>query len=97
MKPPANAPSSSAILLDVVRKLRAYVASSDSLHFLASQLASINDRDVQSVSEILRASIKSMNSEVAKSLKAIEASRAYRDMLREYRVPTDQPEEGDND
>lgn len=69
-----------AELLDIVRRLRTYVSSMDNVHHILTTIGKFDDVVPMDITP-LTTDISNINARVIKLLKAIESSRAYKDMV----------------
>lgn len=75
-----------AELLDVVRRLRSYVATIDNIHQVFYIVNDIDDTTIRDNATKLLADIPAFNTRVSKLLKQIEASKQYRDMAKKFNM-----------
>ena len=77
---------SDAEILDVVRRLRQYVTTLDNCHLVLDKLSKINDESIKTNVKALIPELIIAGSKTATTLKNIEASKSYRDMLKKFHI-----------
>ena len=78
-----------ADVLDTVRRLRTYMSAIDNCHQVYSNMAYIGDAQISSAIQTLLPKIVSTGKEISITLKLIENSRSYRNMLRNFNMDED--------
>lgn len=82
-----------ADILDSVRRLRTYMMTLDNSHLVLNGLASIEDEAIANeVKEVLPV-IQGTALRISKVLKAVEASKGYRDMLKKFNMKEETEED----
>lgn len=83
---------SDAEILDTVRKLRQYVTSMDNSYTVMDRLIKIDDAQIQDTLKNVMPKISSVAKEISVTLKSIENSRPYRDMVRKFNIEDEDDE-----
>ena len=87
---------SDADLLDTVRRLRTYMTTIDSCHMVFSKGSEIGDSMIESSITTLLPELFKTGQKVSQTLKLIENSKLYRDMLRKFNMKEDEDDNGDD-
>jgi hypothetical protein len=90
-------PVSDAELLDTVRRLRTYMTTIDSCHMVFSKGSEIGDSVIESSITTLLPELFKTGQKISQTLKLIENSKSYRDMLRKFNMKEDEGEEDGDD
>lgn len=85
-----------AELLDVVRRLRGYMTTMDNVHHMLNLAQEMDDPAVIKQAQSLQVDIPTINLRVAQTLRAIEGSRQYRDMVKKFHIAPEAEAEKDN-
>lgn len=84
-------------LLDVVRRLRSYMATMDNVHNTLNLVQEMDDEQIKKDAKSLLLDVPGVNTRVSMLLRTIESSRAYRDMVKKFNMQQEQEsEEEDN-
>jgi hypothetical protein len=75
-----------AEILEIVRRLRTYMSTYDNCFQTLSSVAYIGDAQISANVKILLPKIISTAKEISNTLKQIEGSRGYKDMLRHFNM-----------
>jgi hypothetical protein len=86
---------SDAEILDIVRRLRSYMTTLDNCHLVINGLTNIDDTVICANVEELLPELLSTNKKVSSTLKLIENSKAYRDMLKKFNLKEELGDEED--
>lgn len=78
-----------AELLDVVRRLRTYMTTIDSCHMVFTKGVDVGDPTVTTNVNTLLPEIHKTGQKISQTLKIIENSKRYRDMLRKFNMKED--------
>lgn len=79
-----------AEILDIVRRLRTYMMTLDNSHLVLNGLASIEDEIIANEVKDVLPVVQGTALKISKVLKAVEASKGYRDMLKTFNMPNDE-------
>lgn len=77
---------SDAEILDVVRRLRSYMSVLDNCHLVGNGLLKINDTSIKSSIEVLLPELLAVSKKTSVTLKLIENSKFYRDMVKKFNL-----------
>lgn len=71
-------------LLAIVRKMRQNMSALDNIHTLTISLSKISDKNVVDSTYVLLPKLSNIAQDIAEVLKLIEATKQYRDMIKNY-------------
>lgn len=77
---------SDADILDIVRRLRAYMTALDNSHLVLNGLAGIEDAAIRTSVEDALPDTLAASRKISVTLKLIENSKSYRDMLKKFNI-----------
>ena len=77
-------PISDSELLDIVRRLRSYIATTDNVHYIANASRKLDDISLSTDIVELLSDIQKTNMRIIKLLRKIESDKQYRAMLKKY-------------
>lgn len=86
---------SDADLLDIVRRMRTYMATVDNIHSVLNIAQDVDDPVIVKQIQTLLVDIPPINLKVAQVLRAIEACRPYRDMIKKFNIKEEDEDDGD--
>lgn len=75
-----------ADILDTVRKLRSYMSTFDNVHQVLGNMEYIGDSTISGGVTALLPKVINMSKEISITLKLIENSKSYRDMLKNFNI-----------
>lgn len=82
-----------ADLLDTVRKLRSYMSTLDNVHQVLGNMEYIGDGSISGSVTTLLPKVINTSKEISITLKLIENSKSYRDMLKNFNMDGDTDDE----
>ena len=77
---------SDAELLDVVRRLRTYMITIDGTHIVFNKGLAIGDQNIESSIGSLLPELSKTGQKISQTLKLIENSKQYRDLIRKFHL-----------
>lgn len=82
-----------ADILDTVRRLRAYMSTLDNCHQVLGNMVYIGDAQISGTVTSLLPKVINTSKEISITLKLIENSKSYRDMLKNFNMDEDSDNE----
>ncbi len=82
-----------ADILDTVRRLRSYMSTLDNVHTVLGNMEYIGDASISGSVSGLLPKVINTSKEISITLKLIENSKSYRDMLKNYNMEDEEDNE----